>query len=94
MPSIEPDDGSGEVDRGQEVDGPLVVAGRDGPVLLELGEEVLDEVTRLVQSLVVRARVLAAGLGRDQRFFARLLQRGEDPSFGIERRTWSETPGT
>ena len=30
------------MDRGQEVDGPLVVAGRDGAVLLELGEEILD----------------------------------------------------
>jgi hypothetical protein len=83
--SIEPDDGSGEVDRGQEVGGPLIVTGRDSPVLFELGEEVLDEMTRFIQDLVVRARVLAIGLGRDHRFFARLLQRGENPSLGVER---------
>jgi hypothetical protein len=91
--SIEPDDGSGEVDRGQEVDGPLVVTGRDSPVLFELGKEVLDEVTRLVQGFVIRARVLAAGLGRDHRLFARLLQRGENPSFGVERLVRDQDPG-
>ena len=44
MSSIEPDDGCGEVDGAEEVDRPLVVAGRDRPVLLQLGEEVLDQV--------------------------------------------------
>ena len=73
------------MDRGQEGDGPLVVTGRDGAVLLELGEEVLDEMARLVQGLVVRTPVLAVGLGRNDRFFARLLQRAENPSLGVER---------
>jgi len=85
VPSIEPDDGGGEVDRGQEGDGPLVVTGRDGAVLLELGEEVLDEMARLVQDRVARTQVLAVGLGRDHRFFARLLQRAENPLLGVER---------
>jgi hypothetical protein len=83
--SIEPDDGGGEVDRGQEVDGAFVVAGGDGAVLLELGEEILDEVARLVQGLVVGARVLAVGLGRDHGRFARLPQRSDHPLLGVER---------
>src|SRR3954466_4214205 len=38
------------------MDGALVVAGRDGPVLLQFGEEVLDQVAGLVEVLVVRAQ--------------------------------------
>src|SRR5439155_25571506 len=44
----------GEVDSCQEIDCPLVVAGGDGAELLELGEEILDEVTRFVKLLVMR----------------------------------------
>jgi hypothetical protein len=43
--------------------------------------------------LVVRARVLAVGLGRDHRLFVCLLQRGEDPSFGVERLVRDQDPG-
>lgn len=84
MPSIEPGDAGGQVDGGQEVCGSLVVAGRDRPELLELGEEVLDQVTRLVQILVIGTRVSAVGFGRNHRRLARLFQQGKDPCLGVE----------
>ena len=57
----------------------------DGAVLLELGKEVLDEMTRLVQVAVVRARVLAAGLGWDHGHRAGLRQGFDHPLLGVER---------
>jgi hypothetical protein len=43
--SIEPSHSGSKVDHGEEVPDPwLVIAGGDGPVLLQLGEEVLDQV--------------------------------------------------
>jgi hypothetical protein len=41
------------MDAGEEVSGGLVIAGRNGSVLLELTIEVLHEVARLAQFLVV-----------------------------------------
>src|SRR4051794_14993484 len=67
------------------MDGALVVAGRDGPVLLQLGEEILDQVPRLVEVLVVPARVLAVRLGRDHRGLAGPRERREHPLLGVER---------
>ena len=61
MSSIEPNDGGGEVNGGEEVAGGLVVAGGDGAELLELGEEILDQVARLVEvSVVVRGELRLA----------------------------------
>jgi hypothetical protein len=54
--SIEPNDTGGEVDGSEEVLGGLVVAGCDGAELLESGEEVLDQMTRLVEIAVIGAR--------------------------------------
>ena len=51
------------MDGGEEVARGLVVAGGDGTELLEFGEEVLDEVTRLVDVLVVVARQSPVCLG-------------------------------
>ena len=73
------------MDRGQEVAGALVVAGRDGPELLQLGKEVLDQVTRLVEILVVRAWVPAVGFGRDHGRLAGPCERREYPRLGVER---------
>ncbi len=42
--SIEPNHSGGKVDHGEEVPDPLVIAGGDDPVLLRLGEEVLNQV--------------------------------------------------
>ena len=73
------------MDRAEKVGGALVVAGRDRPELLELGEEVLDQVARLVEILVVGTGRLAAGFGRDHGHLAGLGERLEHPRFGIER---------
>ncbi len=73
------------MDGAEEVHRPLVVPRGDGSVLLQLGEEVLDQVTCLVEVLVVGARRLAVALGRDHRRLACLLQRLEHPLFGIIR---------
>ena len=85
MSSIEPDDAGCQVDGGQKVRGTLVVARRDRPKLLELGEEILNQVTRLVQILVIGTLVPTVGLGRDHRRLAGLFQRGKDPCLGVER---------
>ena len=65
MSSIEPDDDSGGVDAGQEVDGAFVVASGNDAELLEPGEEVLDQVAGLVQVGVVGSGLLAIGFEWD-----------------------------
>ena len=82
---MEPDDDRGEVDGCQKVGGALVVAGGDGAVLFELGEEVLDQVARLVEVPVIRPEVLAVGLGRDHRRLAGLCEWFDHPRLGIKR---------
>src|SRR5690349_11840273 len=67
------------------MDGPLVVASGDRPVLLQLGEEILDQVACFVEVLVVGARLLAVRLGRDHRGLAGLLQGSEHALLGVER---------
>lgn len=53
MSSIEPDHGGSNVDGTQKVADRFVVARGNGPVLLELGEEVLDQMPGLIEMLVV-----------------------------------------
>src|SRR5690348_13741618 len=65
------------------MDGALVVAGRDGPVLLQFGAEVLDQMARLVEVLVVRAQLLAVRLGRDHGRLACPRERLEHSLLGI-----------
>ena len=79
MSSIEPDQSGGEVNAAEEVLGGFVIAGRDGPELLEFGEEVLDQVTRLVEVSVIVSGDLAIGLGRDDRRLARFGRRIDHP---------------
>src|SRR3954453_6138944 len=50
-PPIEPRRDAGEVDGAEEVGGGFVLARSDGPVLPQLGNEVLDQVARLVEAL-------------------------------------------
>ena len=84
MSSIEPDERGGEVNAGQEASCGLVVAGGNGPELLELGEEVLDQMPGLVEVLVEGARCLA-GLARgDDGRLAGFGQRLQHPLVGIE----------
>ena len=73
------------MDGAEEVHRTLVISGGDGPKLLELGEEVLDQVACLVEIAVVGARRLAVALGWDHSGRAGLLQRLEHARLGIER---------
>ena len=52
--------------------------------MLEFGEEILDEVTRFVQFLVLGSRLLAIGLGRDDGGLAGFFERRDDTLVGIE----------
>ena len=72
------------MDGTEEVASALVIAGGDGPELLQLGEEVLDQMTRLVEVTVVGARLLAVALGRDHGGLAGPLEGLEHALLGIE----------
>lgn len=70
--------------RGKKVSCGLVVAGRKGAKLLEFGEEVLDQVSRFVEVLVVVARRPAARLGWNHGGFAGSGKRRDDPRLGVK----------
>jgi hypothetical protein len=72
------------MDGGEEVSGGLVVAGRNGSVLLELTIEVLHEVACLVQFLVVEALNLSITLGWNDELFSCGEQRLDNAFIGIE----------
>ena len=73
------------MDGAEEVSGGLIVAGRNRSVLLELTIEILHEVARLVQFLVVEALNLSITLGRnDELFPAGGKQRLDDALVGVE----------
>ena len=90
MSSIEPDSGCGEVNAGQEASRALVVAGGNGPKLLELGEEVLDQMPGFVEVFVKGARRLAGFPRWDDRRLAGFSQRLQHPLVGIERLVGNE----
>src|SRR3954451_24206780 len=93
MSSIEPDDCGGQVDAGQEASCGLVVAGGNGPELLELGEEVLDQMPGLVEVFVEGARCLPGFPRWDDGRLASLGQRFEHPLVRIERLVGNERLG-
>ena len=70
---------------GEKVSRGLVVARSDRPELLESAEEVLDQMTGLVESLVVEARRGAIALWRDDGRLACRGERREHALVGIER---------
>ena len=72
------------MDGAEEVSGGLIVAGRNRSVLLELTIEILHEVARLVQFLVVEALNLSITLGRNDELFSCRKQRLDDAFIGIE----------
>jgi hypothetical protein len=76
--SIEPNERGCEVNAGQEVPGKFVVSGCDRPELFELGEEILDEMARLIEFLVELARQASVGFRWDDHAFARFLERFDD----------------
>ena len=59
------------MDGGEEISGGLVVTGGDGPILLELAEEILHQVTCLIQFPVEGALDLSIALGWDHELFSR-----------------------
>ena len=73
------------MDGTKEVAGGLVVAGRNAAILLELVKELLNQVTCLVEMLVVVARLFAAALGWNHDVFAGVVQGGNDPFLGVVR---------
>src|SRR3982751_134661 len=85
MSSIEPDESGGKVNAGQEASCGLVVAGGNGPELLELGEEVLDQMSGTVEVSVKGARRLAGFPRWDDRRLAGFGQRFEHALVRIER---------
>ncbi len=66
--------------RGQEVAGGFVVPGCDCPELFEFGEDVLDEVARLIKVFVELPLQAPVGFGRDDHAHAGLLD-GFDDTF-------------
>lgn len=84
MSSIEPDDRSDEIDGGEEVFCGFFVPGRDGTELLDFGEEILNQMARLVDISVDVARQSAVRPGWDDRCFAGSGQGCKDPCIGIE----------
>lgn len=72
------------MDCGEEVSRGFVVARDDGATLLELAEEILDEVARLVRLFVVVTLDFAVALGRDDDGFSSGKQWLDDTFIGIE----------
>ena len=71
------------MDGTEAVAGGLVVTGDDGQVLLEFGEEIFVQVSRLVEVAVMgRWLLVRAALG-NHAGFARLAQRLDDPILGL-----------
>ena len=93
MSSIEPDGCCGEVNAGQEASCGLVIAGGNGPELLELGEEVLDQMPGLVELFIEGARRLAGFARWDDRGLAGFSERLEHPLVGIKRLVGDERLG-
>lgn len=73
------------MDSGEEVAREFVVARGDGAELLELAEEVLDQMARLVELLIVGPRRGTIALGRDDRQLAGGGELLDHPGVGIER---------
>jgi len=82
--SIEPNDSGGEVNGGEKVSAGFVVARGDGAKLLEFGEEILDQVARLVEVTVIVAADLAVGLGWNHHGLPGACERIDDALLGVE----------
>ena len=71
------------MDGSEEADGAFVVAGGEGAVLLEFGEEVLNQMAGLIGVRIIRARLEPIGFRGNDRRHLRLLQEVKDPFLGI-----------
>ena len=84
MSSFEEDGGAGEVKAGEEGLGEFVVAGGDGPEMLEQVEETLDEIAFAIEDEIARARDFAVGFGWDDGDDRSIVE-GGDEGVGVER---------
>ena len=71
------------MDTGEESLGELVVARGDGPEMLELVEETLDEIAFAIEDEVARARGFSVGFGWDD-WDDRSIVEGGDEGVGVE----------
>ena len=72
------------MDCGEKISCSFVVARGDRPVLFELAEEILDQMSGLVGVLVEAALDFAIAPGRDHDQFSSAKQRLDDPFIGIK----------
>jgi hypothetical protein len=82
--SIKPNDGSDHIDSREEDFGAFIVAGREGAVLFESGKEILAQMPRFLELLIIRPLDCPMGFWRNDGGFAGLLQRFEHPRIRIE----------
>ena len=82
MSSVEPEQYANERHGSNESIGELVVARRDGPVLLEFAEEALDEVALAIEGKIGFAGLAAIGFRRDDGRDAALSER-RDQRVGV-----------
>ena len=85
LSSIEPNDAGDELDGSQEVPRGLLVAGGDRAKLLDLGEEVLDQMTCRIKLSVIVAWQGPVGPRRDHRGLTGGGKRLKDARVGVER---------
>ena len=81
------------MDGAEEITRRFFVSSGDGAELLELGEEVLDEMSRSIEVAVIVTRHRPFGGGRDHRHFARRRQFLDHPLIGIERLIGDQSVG-
>jgi hypothetical protein len=84
LSSIQPDDGRGQMDCGEEISSGFVVTRCDGAEFLEVTEEVLNEMTRLENRFVVGTLVSAIAPGWDNGGFSRGAKRVDHTLIGVE----------
>ena len=73
------------MDAGERVSGGLIITGRDSSELLELADEILNQMARLVHLSIKIARHLARTLGRDHWDFACCQEAVDHSLIDIER---------
>ena len=83
LSSIEPEDGGGQMDCGEEISGGFVVACRDSAELLEVAEEVFNVMTCLENRFVVGTLVSAIAPGWDHGSFSRCAKRVDHTLIGV-----------
>ena len=77
---------------GEENLGELVVTRGDGPEMLELVEETLNEIAFAVEGEVARARGLSVGFGWDD-WDDRSIVQGADEGIGVESLVGDQSAG-